>query len=75
MLETSKKLTETANEIIEVATKQFTDLDTIMNMGADELKFVQLIIKYVNESSEYITRTAEMMTAIDGKLDKLLSKN
>lgn len=75
MLETSKKLTETANEIIEVTTKQFTDLDTIMNMGADELKFVQLIIKYVNESSEYITRTAEMMTAIDGKLDKLLSKN
>ncbi len=75
MLETSKKLTETANEIIEVTTKQFIDPDTIMNISADELKFIQLLITYVNESSEYITKTAAMMTSIDNKLDKLLSKN
>lgn len=86
MVETTKKLFEQVDELMELAGKAM-DIQDLKHMDADSLKAMQLTFKMFDTAKELSMKQAETMSRIteienklkkldeiDKKLDKLLSK-
>lgn len=86
MVDTTKKLFEQADELMELAAKDMSIQD-LKNMDTDSFKALQLTLKIMDTAKELSMKQAEAMRKIteienklkkldeiDKKLDKLLSK-
>ena len=73
MLETTKKLNEEINELKKILMRQIS-FDGLKNMSVEEFEMSQKVVSIVDTLQEIIVNQAEVITAIDNKLDILLAR-
>lgn len=74
MKETTKRMNEVTNEIIELVMGLGFTQESIRKMSPEEFKMVQLVIELITLNKELTEKTAELLESIDKKLDNLAAK-
>lgn len=72
MVETTQKFVEATNELKEIFMVEMTKQDVLDDISVEGFQALQLCNKLINLSNKLLVETAEKMSEMDRKLDKLL---
>ena len=72
MKESTKKMIEQCDEIVNFGMKEGMDFDTYMSMNEKDINFLIKTLRLYKASKNYLTELSEQLDRIEEKLDKLL---
>ena len=74
MLETTKKLYEEMDKMMDVYMKKLSPMDMVKYMDTEEVEMMYRCLKLYNQAKDLMIMQAEIIENQDKKLDMILSK-
>lgn len=66
---------EEMNELVQMFIEEYASIDMFDDMSTEDFTMLQKSLSIMKHSLEFFTEEAEMLEAINRKLDKLLASN